>query len=130
MSKHLNKSQIGAIDKVGDCLIPGGQGFTRFSELGCSSQIDRILDYMPSADVNDLKTLLSVIGFFPRFGVSLILKLTDALQNMPGALGATVRLVRIGLRGLVMTLYYGDTRTHKVLDYSVGVYTADLDNKT
>ena len=37
--------------------------------------------------------------------------------------------MRIGLRGLVMTLYYSDPKVLAVLGYKVGVYTEDVFRK-
>jgi hypothetical protein len=39
---------------------------------------------------------------------------------------AVLRLIRIGLRGLVMSLYYGDSGVLERLGYRVSVYTDDL----
>ena len=64
MSKHLNPRQLHAIEKVGDCMIPGDSELPRFSRTGCVSQVDRILDYMPESDLGDLKMLLGILAFF------------------------------------------------------------------
>jgi hypothetical protein len=125
-SKHLSPSQLRAIEKVGDCLIPGDSESPMFSNSGCITEVDRILDYMPEADLKDLKMLLGLLAFLPKFLLAFIFKLLEGSASVPGPLGAPLRLIRIGMRGLVMSLYYGDQKILSRLAYDVKVYTADL----
>ncbi|HUP56324.1 MAG TPA: hypothetical protein VM598_02655 [Bdellovibrionota bacterium] len=125
-SKHLGPSQIRAIEKVGDCLVPGDGEFPRFSATGCVSQIDRILDYMPATDLKDLKMLLGILALFPRFLLALLFRLLEGAPSVPGPIGAPLRLIRIGMRGLVMSLYYGDPAVLRAMNYKVSVYTGDF----
>jgi hypothetical protein len=125
VSKHLGASQIRAIEKVGDCLIPGDSDLPRFSSSGCVREVDRILDYMPEQDLKDLKMLLGLLAYFPGFALALLFRFLELAPSVPGPLGAPLRLIRIGMRGLIMSLYYGDPGVLKVLGYQVGVYVGD-----
>lgn len=125
MSKHLNSLQIKGIDKMGDRMLPGDGEFASFSSSGCSSEVDRILDHMPAKDLGDLKMLLALMGLLPSFIIGMFL---GFLERTPawGGWAAPLRFVRIGIRGLIMTLYYSHPQAHKVLGYQVGVYTDDM----
>lgn len=125
MSKHLSNLQIQGINKMGNVMLPGDGEFASFSASGCVSEVDRILDYMPAKDLGDLKMLLALMGILPMFLVGWFLAF---LERSPywGDWAAPLRFVRIGMRGLIMTLYYSHPQAHKVLGYQVGVYTDDL----
>lgn len=126
-SKHLNERQIKAINRLGDCLIPGDPGLPAFSETTAVTDVDRILDYMPSSDLNDLKTLLTLLSYFPKVMLGLLLRFLELSPHIPTPVGALLRFMRLGLRGLIMTLYYSNAKAHDVLGYNVSVYTADLE---
>jgi hypothetical protein len=126
MSKHLNPKQLRAIEKVGDVMIPGDSEFPSFSRTGCISQVDRILDYMPASDLGDLKMLLGILAFFPGFLLAFLFRMLEASPAVPGPVGSILRQIRLGMRGLIMSLYYGDTSVLTKLGYKVSVYTADL----
>lgn len=125
-SRHLKDRQLAAIEKIGDCLIPGDGDLPRFSATGCAREIDRILDYMPERDLADLKTLLALLGWFPRFAVALVLRFLEWSPWLPEPVGSLARLVRFGLRGLAMSLYYSDPKVLALIGYEVGVYTGDF----
>lgn len=126
MSKHLNPKQLRAILKVGDVMVPGDSELPRFSSTGCVSQVDRILDHMPETDLGDLKMLLGILAFFPGFALAFLFRMLEASPAVPGPLGSILRQIRIGMRGLIMSLYYGDPNVLGKLGYKVAVYTADL----
>jgi hypothetical protein len=126
MSKHLSQRQINGLEKMGNVLVPGDSELTSFGASGCSSEVDRILDYMPGSDLKDLKMLLTLMSFFPMFLVSWFLGFLEKSPRMPDWIGGPLRFVRLGIRGLVLTLYYSHPQAHKVLGYQVGVYTADM----
>jgi hypothetical protein len=125
MSKHLSALQIKGIDKMGDCMLPGDGDFASFKASGCSAEVDRILDHMPDKDLGDLKMLLMLMGLLPSFLIALFLGFLERTPSW-GNWAAPLRFVRIGIRGLIMTLYYSHPQAHKVLGYQVGVYTDDL----
>lgn len=125
MSKNLSRLQIRGIEKMGDVLLPGDGELQSFSASGCVSEVDRILDYMPAKDLGDLKGLLAVMGLLPGFVVGWFLAFLERTPGW-GDWAAALRFARIGIRGLVMTLYYSHPQAHRVLGYQVGVYTDDL----
>lgn len=126
VSKHLNEKQIRGLEKLGDALLPGSVAWPSFSKSRCSRHVDRILDFMPAKDLEDLKGLLSVMGILPRFLIQFVIWFLERSLSMPGPLGGVLRFARIGIRGLVMSLYYGDPEIHGLMGYQVSVYRGDL----
>jgi hypothetical protein len=122
MSKHLSASQIRAIEKIGDSMIPGEGEFPSFSSSGCSRHVDRIADYMPAGDLKDLKMLLSILAVFPLFLVALMVRFLEWGATWPGPIGAQIRFIRLGLRGLILSLYYGDSAITDKVGYRVSVF--------
>lgn len=126
-SKHLSRAQCRGIEKVGDSMITSDSKLPGFSASGCASQVDRILDYMPAQDVKDLKMLLGIFGILPGFVVRLIISFLEWAPHFPTLFGGgLLRLIRLGLRGLIMSLYYGDKTVLHSIGYDVKVYTGDL----
>ncbi len=129
VSKHLDLRQLRALETIGDVLVPGDEDFPSFSELGCVAHVDRLLDFLPEADRRDLKRLLWVVSFLPRWLVGALLCGLSAGARASGRWTASLRVLHLGLRGLVLGLYYsgqagpGFARRSPldVLSYRVGV---------
>ncbi len=126
LSKHFSQLQFRGLNKVGDCLLPGHEDLPSFSALGCARHADRILDYMSAQDLGDLKLLLTLLAFLPGFAVGWLMRFLELSPGIPTGLGALLRFMRLGLRGLVMTLYYCDPKTQSTIGYDAKVYTADF----
>ena len=129
MSKHLNDRQLRGLEKLGDVFVPGVHGLPSFSASRCASdsnRADRILDQMSKSDLNDVKLLLSLMSLFPQFLVIAFIALLELSLRMPASIGAPLRIIRLGVRGLILTLYYSQPEAHRTLGFEVGVYTDDL----
>jgi len=134
-SRYLNARQQRGLDRLGDALLPGDEEFPSFSRLGCGEHVDKLLAEMPERDRGDVLTLLTVTGLLPRLLVRSLVALIERSDRVPTVLGATLRFAKMGVRGLVLTLYYsGHKGSHfagrtplEILGYEVGVYTADVD---
>ena len=124
-SRHLNARQLRAIEKLGDAMVPGDSELPSFSSSGCVRHVDRLLDHMPASDLKDLGTLLTLLAFFPGFMLALFLKLLEWSPRLPGPLGSLLRMMRLGLRGLIVSLYWGDEGSLRAIDYRVGVFEGD-----
>ncbi len=123
ISKHMGARAIAAINRIGDRMIPGGERFPAFSDSGCVRHIDRLADYMPEPDRGDLRLLLTLLSFLPGFALGGFLNLLEKSSGVPDWLGGgLLRMIRLGLRGVVMSLYYGDPGVLEKLEYKVGVY--------
>jgi hypothetical protein len=126
ISKHLSNRQLQGVLKIGDVLLPGGDGLLSFSQSNQIIHIDRILDYMPAPDTKDLGMLLSFLGILPGSFLCALWWLIDSSYRWPGNIGATLRLIRISLRGLILSLYFSEGPALDAMGYKVSVYTADM----
>jgi len=105
-SKYLTLAQLQVINRTGDILAPGDGVLPRFSESGLVEHIDRMVAYLPPSDIASLQLLTNVLRFTPDFAIRLLLKLTSLDRYFPGPVGASLRKLDIGLRGIVFSLYY------------------------
>lgn len=106
--KSLSASQLRGLVRVGDIVIPGSETLPSFRASGAAQHADRMLDHMAASDRSGVKLLLTIFAFLPRFVISGILHLSEQDKMFPWILGAACRMVNIGIKGVVMTLYYSD----------------------
>lgn len=134
-SRYLSARQRRGLVKLGEAYCPGDGEMPSFAELGCAEHVDEILAEMPDADRRDLALLLGLCAWLPGFVLSGLVRFLEWSPNIPTPLGGALRFLRMGIRGLLLTLYYsgksgagyrGKT-PFDVLDYEVSVYTADVD---
>jgi hypothetical protein len=132
-SRHLGNNQIRALEVIGDVLIPGDEDLPSFSRLGCVAHVDRLLDFMPDDDLRGVQGVLILGSFVPRFLVAGLLSWLEAGLWPPGPWAAPLRVLRLGLRGIVFSLYYSGSTGPAydgrgpldVLSYRVGVAVGD-----
>jgi len=133
-TRYLTRNQFRGLNKIGDAFIPGDQDLPSFSACGCARHADRVLAYLPDTDRQDLKMLLALFRLLPRPFLALLVRFLERAINTPGRIGVLLRLARLGLKGLIMSLYYsGETgedytgpSSLAVLGYEVRVYLDDL----
>jgi hypothetical protein len=106
ISRHLDRRQLRALEAIGDVLVPGDEDLPSFSRLGCVAHVDRLLDFMPDDDLQGLQGVLSAASFLPRFLVAALLRWLEAGLWPPGPWAPPLRVMRMGLRGIVLSLYY------------------------
>ncbi len=107
-SAYLSKEALKGLNRIGDILVPGDNGFPSFSEYDCIEHVDDILAYAPAEDVKDLGMVLRLLNLLPKF---LLLKLVKTLAAAPqnhGPLGTLLRQLNMGVRGIVFSLYYSE----------------------
>jgi hypothetical protein len=119
-SQLLSTRQFEGLLKAGDILIPGDDALPSFSASGCAGEIDRMLPYMSESDRRGLTALLGIIRFLPRILVRWILALTEKHRSFPDAVGGPLRMINIGVKGAVMTLYYSDVGEGTSIYASIG----------
>lgn len=125
-SRFLDARQLRGLDRLGDVYLPGDGTLPSFSESGCASRIDDVLEYLPEADRSDVGLLLRILGWLPRLFVAAFVWMTERGGSLPGPPGALLRFARIGTRGLVMSLYWSHPPVLEAIDYHVGVVRDDL----
>jgi hypothetical protein len=135
-SHFISSAQYRGLQKLGDGMCPGDDDFPSFSACGCGEHVDEILELMNPGDLAQLKQLLTAAAAMPAAGVQQLLKAAERSPHMSDSnpLAPTLRFLRLGLRGLVLSLYYsgrtGADHTGPspldVIGYEVSVHTADL----
>jgi len=105
-SQYLTPREAATFNRIGDILMPGEDGFPSFSELGCIEHIDDVVAYTGADDRAALKTLLTLLSVFPTPLLRAFLALVALCKKLPGGLGALFRLLDMGLRSVVVTLYF------------------------
>jgi hypothetical protein len=108
MSKYLSERELKGLSKVGDLMIPGGYGMPSFSHTGCIEHVDEIMSTTLPADVKDFKLLMNVMYFLPEVFVRGILNMIANEARFPSPIGGVLRLLNIGMKGVVYSLYYSD----------------------
>ncbi len=115
-SRYLSTSQLAGLLKVGDMMIPGDNELAPFSESGSVEHVDRMLEFMTDSDRQGVKLLFAMFCFMPTILVRGIMTLADRKQHLPGLLGAPLRMINIGVKGVVMSLYYSDVGDAGIYD--------------
>lgn len=106
--KKLSTIQYRGLLRVGDVIVPGDGEFPSFTRSGVAAHADRMLDYMTDSDLAGVRFLFTLFTFLPKPLIRGLLWLTDRDRSLPGPLGAACRMIRIGVKGVVTTLYYSD----------------------
>jgi acyl-CoA reductase-like NAD-dependent aldehyde dehydrogenase len=102
----LTAGQLAGLLKVGDLIVPGDGDLPSFSASGCAQHADRMLAHMNASDRDGLTLLLGMFRFLPGTILRAILRLTDRHAAFPQPIAAGLRMIGLGVKGVVMTLYY------------------------
>lgn len=104
----LSAAQRRGLLKIGDILVPGDGALPSFSASGCAEHADRMLAHMYEDDRAGVKGALTLFAFLPRSLVRALFALTERHASVPAPLAGLLRLANLGIKGVVMTLYYAD----------------------
>lgn len=102
---RLSGRALRGLERAGDVLVPGDDLLPRFSASLCAAEADRALDFVPAGDRKGLLLLLAVLSFLPGGAIA---RLLAAGESARGPLAPLLRQVHIGVKGLVMSLYWSD----------------------
>jgi acyl-CoA reductase-like NAD-dependent aldehyde dehydrogenase len=108
ISKYFSKSQLKGLLKTGDVILPGTDASPSFSSTGCIDHIDRMAKYMAEDDLAGLQMLFSVLRWMPRWVIVLLMKLCNHSNSFPSFIGAGLRMIEIGLKGVTLSPYYAN----------------------
>lgn len=113
---------IRGVRKAGDILISGDRDLPSFSEADLCREIPRLLNDMYPDDREGIIALTAVFGLLPGIVVRFILWLAAHDHFFPGPIGALLRQIHVGVRGIVFTLYYSNIDRHQILQ-TLGYHT-------
>lgn len=119
-SRWLTAGQLRGLRKVGDIVIPGDGEFPSFSQSGVIAEVDRMLDYLHPSDRDGLRFLFGLFRRLPGPLVRGLLALSERHRALPGPLGVAARQVNLGVKGVVMTLYYSDVGSGRSIHDLIG----------
>lgn len=106
MRHDFSSLSIKGLTKAGDIVLPGGDGFPRFSETEFVHHFGRVAHYMNPDDKAGLKFLTALMALLPTPLVRFILWVATLHPYVPGFFGTPLRQINIGVRGVLFTLYY------------------------
>jgi acyl-CoA reductase-like NAD-dependent aldehyde dehydrogenase len=119
-SDSLSAGQMAGLLKLGDVMIPGDVELPSFSASGCARHVDRMLPFMSESDRQGVTALLSALRLLPRPAVRAIVWLADHHRSAPEPFAVVLRLMNIGVKGVVMTLYYSGIDDADVVHERIG----------
>lgn len=96
------------LERIGDAIVPGDARLPSFSKSGAVRFAPEAMGALAEADRKALLAVVGVLGALPRWAISLLFRLVGGLKLVPGTAGAPARLLWVGLRGLVLSLYYSE----------------------
>lgn len=108
ISRYFTPRELHGLRRAGDLILPGTDASPSFSQTGCIDHIDRMAAYLNTDDLDGLRLVGGLFAWWPRWSIRLLLKLCTRGQRLPGPLGAALRLMEIGVKGAVMSLYYAN----------------------
>lgn len=117
----LTKRQLKGITKLGNILCPGTAKLPAFSSSKALTGADRCFGYLTPEDQEGLGMLLYWLGVFPTFVAAFLIRLVNTANRWPKFISPLLRLLQIGLKGFVYSLYYSDDEIRKSLGYVTSV---------
>ncbi len=119
-SRYLTPTQLAGLRKVGDVMIPGDGEFPSFSASRCAEHVDRMLAYMSERDRSGVRAMFGLFRFLPGFALRAIVRAAGHHHAAPAPVGALLRRMHIGIKGVVMTLYYSGIDEGGVIHQRIG----------
>jgi len=108
MSQPLGPRALQTINRLGDILIPGGEGFPSYSEAHCVDRVNEIAAGAPQDDIKALALLLTLLSFMPCLALRWFCRAFSNAERFPEPLATPLRLLNIALRGLIITPYFAN----------------------
>lgn len=125
MTTTLSPAQRAGLLRLGDVIIPGDAELPSFSESGVADEVSRMLDWMYGSDRSAILLLLTVVAKMPRPAIKALVLATERGDRAPEPLGGGLRMASLGIKGLVLSLYYSGVdrggRVREVIRYDADV---------
>lgn len=114
-SKHLGPRSLRGLTKAGDILIPGDETLPAFSQTPCLTEMDRIADWMTPQDRGGFQFLTGLFSYMPSPLIRGLLSIADRADSLPSLIAPPFRLINVGVKGVIYTLYYSDLTASRSL---------------
>lgn len=132
-STLFSVNQLKGLEKLGDIMMPSNQSFPSFSESGCIASVDTAMGSAHPDDIRDFGYFLLFCRYAPPALIKLIIQLADNANRFPTWLAPLLRTLNIGIKGVVISLYYSGQQGFRqgstpleAIDYSLTCDTTDL----
>jgi acyl-CoA reductase-like NAD-dependent aldehyde dehydrogenase len=120
---QLTRLQARGLQKAGDLMIPGDGDLPSFSRSGSIAAADRIVDFLTESDRAGLKGVAVLFAILPRPFVKGLLLLAANANRLPSFIAPPFRELNLGVKGVVMSLYYSDVSMDRKIQGAVGYDT-------
>ncbi len=101
-------------------MAPGHAGMPRFSESGAARHLPVMLGYMTPQDRKDVGALLDLAARAPRPVLRGLLRAAERGKRLPGSVGAGMRMLVVGVKGVSLAPYYSDFTADGRISQAVG----------
>ena len=105
-SNYFNAIQLASLQRIGNVYAPGNGCLPRFSDTGCIEHVDDVLESVEPEDVVLLGVLLLVLRFVPLLIINGLVSAMNNHHRYPEPIAGLLRLISLGLKGVIMSLYY------------------------
>jgi aldehyde dehydrogenase (NAD+) len=119
-SHWLSPAQLAGLVKVGDVLVPGDGDLPSLSASGCAAAADRLFAHLAPQDRDSVRLLLGVCRWLPKPVLRGLFALTSRHRLAPEPIARALRLVNLGVKGIVMTLYWSDVGAGPSVHRAIG----------
>ena len=99
MKHDFSQASLRGIRRAGEVIAPG------FSQIDLDAHLGRITNYMEPEDKEGFKLLTALLGVLPSFLIHFILWMCTKLPF------SIFRQIDLGVKGVVLSLYYSETKT-------------------
>ncbi|MFA6241106.1 MAG: hypothetical protein WC655_09265 [Candidatus Hydrogenedentales bacterium] len=105
-SRILGPKACRTLERVAELIVPAVDDFPSFTQLGCVEHVDDVIGSAPPKDAADLNLFLTVLYFAPTSVLRFVVRNMENADSWFEPAATTFRLLDLGLRGLVLSLYY------------------------
>lgn len=105
-SRFFNRVQLASLTRLGNIYAPGNGRLPSFSETQCIEYIDEVLASVDPDDVQLLGVLLLVLRWVPLWLMRPMIAMMDHHDRYPEWMAGGLRLVSLGVKGVIMSLYF------------------------
>jgi hypothetical protein len=116
----LKKVHIKGMEKLGKVVLPADGDFPAFSDIQAKKYLNRMIDYMYEDDRSSLLIILKLFSILPLFMINWIMHFIERGARWKGMMGAPFRMLQIGLKGLIFTIYYSDMTEKQIIHTKIG----------
>ncbi len=98
---------------------------TVVNESRTKKDLEEVFEQIEGDERRQLEQLLTICGYLPRFILSFFWVAVSVASRWSGPAGTTARQLKLGLRGLLVSLYFSTPETNVVLGFQPKVLSPE-----